>query len=168
MISRNKKFGFRQTLIGAGALLIVGTIGLTTYADGSVDTEVETKVNNEVVESIKQNNENEDKVEAVITVDGKTTEVFDIKNCEDNEYEDNFKDREENIEDTDCDEEIKTKGRMSTKIIENGKDKKNLKYKNWDEIEATVRITDKEDGFVEVKEVVENGEMAKYVRTNKY
>lgn len=43
MISKNKKFGLKQTLVGGSALLIVGAIGLTTYADAGVNTEKEDK-----------------------------------------------------------------------------------------------------------------------------
>lgn len=58
MISKNKKFGLKQTLIGAGALLMVGAVGLTSYADGTANTG---KENNEVVGSMNQNNAQEGK-----------------------------------------------------------------------------------------------------------
>lgn len=78
MISKNKRFGLKQTLIGAGALLMVGAVGLTSYADGTANTGKEDKKNNEVVGSMNQNNAASDKIEAIIEMDDKTGEVISI------------------------------------------------------------------------------------------
>ncbi|MGL4763059.1 MAG: M56 family metallopeptidase [Sarcina sp.] len=47
MIGKNNKFGKKQVIAGVGALLMVGAVGLTTYADGK-DAKESTKIESEI------------------------------------------------------------------------------------------------------------------------
>ena len=61
MIGKNNKFGKKQVIIGLGALLIVGAVGLTTYAQGA-------DANGEKIIEVEKTIENKDgeKVEFII------------------------------------------------------------------------------------------------------